>query len=43
MAVHPGAWAPATIIAIADAIRCAEQIMEEIDRRWPTRNRVQNS
>jgi hypothetical protein len=33
MAVHPGAWVPATITAITDAIRWAEQIMEEIDRR----------
>jgi hypothetical protein len=30
-----GARVPATISAIADAIRSAEQIMAEIDRRWP--------
>jgi hypothetical protein len=29
---------PATVSAIADAIRWAEEIMAEIDRRWPTRN-----
>jgi hypothetical protein len=27
----------ATICAIADAIRWAEQIMKEIDERWPER------
>ena len=27
---------PATISAIADAIRWAEEIMGEIDRRWPS-------
>lgn len=26
---------PATISAISDALRWAERIMEEIDRRWP--------
>ena len=26
---------PATIYAITDAIRWAEQILNEIDRRWP--------
>jgi hypothetical protein len=34
---EPGARVPATICAIADSIRWAEQIMEEIDRRWPAR------
>jgi len=29
---------PATISAIADAIRQAEQILAEIDRRWPVRS-----
>ncbi|MFY9560309.1 MAG: hypothetical protein WAQ52_08765 [Terriglobales bacterium] len=29
---------PATISAIADAIRQAEQILTEIDRKWPTRS-----
>ena len=28
---------PATLCAIADAIRYAEQILTEIDRRWPGR------
>jgi hypothetical protein len=28
---------PATISAIANAIRWAEQIMQEIDERWPTK------
>ena len=32
---EPGARVPATICAIADSIRWAEQIMEEIDERWP--------
>ena len=26
---------PATVSAIADAIRWAEEILKEIDRRWP--------
>jgi hypothetical protein len=30
-----GKRVPATISAIADAIRWAEEIMAEIDRRWP--------
>ena len=29
---------PASIYAIADAIRQAEQILTEIDRKWPTRS-----
>jgi hypothetical protein len=29
------AQVPATICAIADAVRWAERIMQEIDRRWP--------
>lgn len=32
-----GARVPATICAIDDAIRWAERIMEEIDRRWPAK------
>lgn len=28
---------PATISAIADAVQWAEEIMREIDRKWPTR------
>jgi hypothetical protein len=30
-----GTRVPATISAIADAVRWAEMIMAEIDRRWP--------
>lgn len=29
-----GVRVPATVSAIADAVRWAEQIMAEIDRRW---------
>jgi hypothetical protein len=32
-----GKLVPATVCAIADGIRWAEQIMKEIDERWPTR------
>ena len=32
-----GKRVPATMSAIADALRSAEEIMREIDRRWPTR------
>ena len=32
-----GARVPATVSAIADAVRWAERIMEEIDRRHPTK------
>lgn len=32
-----GARVPATVAAIADAIRWAERIMEEIDRRHPVK------
>ena len=32
-----GKRVPATISAIADAVRWAEEIMKEIDARWPTR------
>jgi hypothetical protein len=32
-----GKSVPATITAISDAIRWAEQILKEIDERWPTR------
>jgi len=32
-----GTRVPATICAIADAVRWAEEIMTEIDERWPTR------
>jgi hypothetical protein len=30
-----GKRVPATVAAISDSVRWAEQIMEEIDRRWP--------
>ena len=36
------AQVPATMSAIADAIRWAERIMNEIDRRWPG-NKERNS
>jgi hypothetical protein len=32
-----GKRVPATMYAIADAIRWAEEIMKEIDSRWPVR------
>jgi len=32
-----GKRVPATISAIADAVRWAEEIMKEIDERWPER------
>ena len=28
---------PATVCAISDAIQWADEIMSEIDKRWPTR------
>ncbi len=31
-----GARVPATICAVSDSIRWVEEIMAEIDRRWPT-------
>lgn len=34
-----GKRVPATVSAIADAIRSAEEIMNEIDRRWPAQGR----
>jgi hypothetical protein len=33
----PGTRVPATISAIADAVRSAEETLKEIDRRWPGR------
>jgi hypothetical protein len=30
-------WVPATVAAISDAIRWAEQIMAKIDERWPAK------
>ena len=32
-----GKRVPATMSAIADAVRWAEEIMKEIDTRWPAR------
>lgn len=32
-----GKRVPATVAAISDAIRWAEEIMQRIDERWPTR------
>ena len=32
-----GARVPATITAIGDAVRWAEQIMQAIDERWPVK------
>ena len=32
-----GKRVPATISAIVDAVRWAEEIMKAIDERWPTR------
>jgi len=32
-----GKRVPATITAIADAVRWAEEIMKEIDSRWPAK------
>jgi hypothetical protein len=33
-----GAQVPATVAAVADAVRWAERIMEEIDRRHPVKH-----
>ena len=35
--VGGGKKVPATVSAIADAVRWAEEIMKEIDSRWPAR------
>jgi hypothetical protein len=32
----PGKRVPATMCAISDAIRWAEEILKEIDQRWPS-------
>jgi hypothetical protein len=38
LAQHDGGKrVPATISAISDAVRWAEEIMREIDQRWPTK------
>jgi hypothetical protein len=33
-----GKRVPATMSAIADAVRWADEILKEIDSRWPARN-----
>ncbi|HZQ19975.1 MAG TPA: hypothetical protein VFA90_14760 [Terriglobales bacterium] len=40
-----GVRVPATISAIADSIRWAEEILKEIDRKWPaeSKNVTRNS
>src|SRR5271165_4981187 len=38
-----GARVPATVSAIADAIRWAERLMEEIDRRHPAKQEISRS
>ena len=38
-----GARIPATVSAIADAVRWAERIMEEIDQRHPVKSAQQQS
>jgi hypothetical protein len=30
-------FVPATVSAIADAVQWAEEVLKEIDRRWPTK------
>ena len=33
-----GKRVPATVAAISDSVRWAQEIMDEIDRRWPSKN-----
>ncbi len=33
-----GQKVPATITAVRDAVAWAEELLREIDRRWPSRN-----
>jgi hypothetical protein len=33
-----GKRVPATVAAIADAVRWAEEIMRTVDERWPSKN-----
>jgi hypothetical protein len=40
---EPGKRVPATICAVADSIRWAEEIMNEIDRRHPAKSPQQSS
>ena len=37
-----GKRVPATVAAISDAVRWAEEIMREIDIRWPTKEAIMN-
>jgi hypothetical protein len=37
------AGVPATVAAIADAVRWAEEIMKAIDDRWPVADGVKNA
>jgi len=38
LAQYPGGkMVPATVSAIADGVRWAEEILREIDRKWPSR------
>jgi len=36
-----GKRVPATMCAIADAVRWAEEIMKEIDERWPEKEKTE--
>ena len=38
LAQHDGKRVPATVAAIADAVRWAEEIMRAIDERFPAKN-----
>jgi hypothetical protein len=35
-----GRRVPATVAAISDAVRWAEELMKAIDERWPTKSKV---
>jgi hypothetical protein len=38
-----GKRVPATVAAISDAVRWAEEIMREIDERWPATKEMRNA
>jgi hypothetical protein len=40
---EPQRRVPATISAISDSVRWAEQIMAEIDRRWPEKREARSA
>jgi hypothetical protein len=40
---EPRQRVPATMTAISDAVRWAEQVMAEIDRRWPEKREARFS